>query len=38
MRSTVLAPPPLFTRVLKDAGWQVSWPGKTDFNFELQPR
>ena len=38
MRSTVLAPPPLFTRVLKDAGWQVSWPGKTDFNFELQSR
>ncbi len=38
MRSTLRAPPPLFTRVLKDAGWQVSWPSKTDFNFALDDR
>lgn len=37
MRSTLRRPPPLFTRVLKDAGWHVRWPGKTDFNFELDP-
>ncbi|TVR12377.1 MAG: hypothetical protein EA401_09160, partial [Planctomycetota bacterium] len=37
MRSTLLDPPPLFTRALKEAGYQVSWPGKTDFNFELRP-
>lgn len=36
MRSTVLDPPPLFTRSLKEAGYRVSWPGKTDFNFELR--
>lgn len=35
MRSTLIKPPPLFTSALKSAGWHVSWPGKTDFNFEL---
>ena len=35
MRSTLLDPPPMFTRALKQAGYQVSWPSKTDFNFEM---
>lgn len=38
MRSTMLAPPPMFTRALKDAGYRVSWPSKTDFNFAMQDR
>ena len=33
MRSTLLNPPPPFTRYLREAGYHVSWPGKTDFNF-----
>ncbi len=33
MRSTLLNPPPPFTRYLRAAGYHVSWPGKTDFNF-----
>jgi N-sulfoglucosamine sulfohydrolase len=33
MRSTLLAPPRLFTHELIDAGYHVSWPDKTDFNF-----
>lgn len=33
MRSTLLNPPPPFTRHLRDAGYYVAWPGKTDFNF-----
>ncbi len=34
MRSTLLNPPAPFTRYLRTAGYHVSWPGKTDFNFE----
>ncbi|TVQ26847.1 MAG: sulfatase [Spirochaetaceae bacterium] len=34
MRSTVCDPPRLFTHELRDAGYHVRWPGKTDFNFE----
>jgi N-sulfoglucosamine sulfohydrolase len=37
MRSTVIDPPPMFTRYLKEAGYHVSWPTKTDFNFEMRP-
>ena len=34
MRSRVLKPPRLFTQELRDAaGYHVSWPTKTDFNF-----
>lgn len=35
MRSTLLKPPPLFTDRLKQAGYFVAWPGKTDFNFDV---
>jgi arylsulfatase A-like enzyme len=35
MRSRMLDPPPMFTRALKEAGWRVSWPSKTDFNFHM---
>ncbi len=38
MRSTLVDPPPMFTRALKDAGYHVSWPSKTDFNFDMQDR
>jgi N-sulfoglucosamine sulfohydrolase len=34
MRSRMLSPPPLITRALRDAGYHVRWPTKTDFNFE----
>lgn len=34
MRSTLLNPPRLFTHELRDAGYCVAWPTKTDFNFE----
>ena len=34
MRSTLLAPPRTFTQRLRDAGYFVSWPSKTDFNFD----
>lgn len=34
MRSTLLQPPVTFTRLLRDAGYHVAWPGKTDFNFK----
>lgn len=34
MRSTLLDPPRLFTHELRDAGYHVGWPTKTDFNFE----
>lgn len=34
MRSTLLQPPRLFTHELRDAGYYVSWPTKTDFNFQ----
>jgi uncharacterized sulfatase len=33
MRSTLLQPPVTFTKLLRDAGYYVAWPGKTDFNF-----
>ncbi len=33
MRSTLLAPPRLFTQELRDAGYYVNWANKTDFNF-----
>ncbi len=33
MRSTVINPPRLFTHELQDAGYNVFWPTKTDFNF-----
>lgn len=35
MRSTLLKPPPLFTDELKKVGYQINWPGKTDFNFAV---
>jgi hypothetical protein len=34
MRSTLIKPPITFTKLLRDSGYHVSWPGKTDFNFE----
>lgn len=34
MRSRLVKPPVTFTRLLRDAGYFVAWPGKTDFNFE----
>jgi N-sulfoglucosamine sulfohydrolase len=34
MRSVLVDPPTTFTRHLRDAGYHVSWPGKTDFNFK----
>jgi uncharacterized sulfatase len=34
MRSTLINPPVTFTKLLRDAGYHVSWPGKTDFNFK----
>ena len=35
MRSKLIAPPPTFTSLLRQAGYVVSWPGKTDFNFDV---
>jgi len=40
MRSTLLKPPPLFTDYLRNAGYLIAWPtktefGKTDFNFNV---
>lgn len=35
MRSELLAPPRTFTSHLRDAGYTVAWPGKTDFNFKI---
>ena len=35
MRSKLKRPPKLFTQYLQDAGYHVSWPGKTDFNFNV---
>lgn len=35
MRSKLLAPPPTFTSLLREAGYRVYWPGKTDFNFDV---
>lgn len=34
MRSTLVTPPRIFTHDLVDAGYEVFWPTKTDFNFE----
>ncbi len=34
MRSTLINPPRMFTHELQDAGYHVSWPTKTDFNFD----
>ncbi len=36
MRSTLLEPPRTFTSYLRDAGYFVAWPGKTDFNFNAK--
>src|SRR5688572_9234346 len=35
MRSRLLRPPPTFTQRLRERGYHVSWPGKTDFNFDV---
>ncbi|MEW5974212.1 MAG: sulfatase [Acidobacteriota bacterium] len=35
MRSKLIAPPPTFTSLLRNAGYRVYWPGKTDFNFDV---
>jgi uncharacterized sulfatase len=35
MRSKLKSPPPAFTTYLRDAGYFVAWPGKTDFNFDV---
>jgi uncharacterized sulfatase len=35
MRSELLEPPRTFTSYLRDAGYFVAWPGKTDFNFKV---
>ena len=37
MRSQLLNPPEVFTVHLRQAGYQVIWPGKTDFNFAVPP-
>lgn len=34
MRSKLLKPPPTFTQRLRECGYHVSWPSKTDFNFD----
>ncbi len=34
MRSRLVEIPRTFTKLLRDAGYFVAWPGKTDFNFE----
>src|SRR5688500_12786744 len=33
MRSKLVNPPRTFTSYLREAGYFVAWPGKTDFNF-----
>ena len=35
MRSELVNPPRTFTSYLRDAGYHVAWPGKTDFNFKV---
>src|ERR1043165_3607335 len=35
MRSKLISPPPTFTSYLRQAGYFVDWPGKTDFNFDV---
>ncbi len=37
MRSQLINPPEVFTVYLRRAGYQVIWPGKTDFNFAVPP-
>lgn len=37
MRSQLLQPPPTFTSLLRQNGYTVLWPGKTDFNFVVPP-
>ena len=37
MRSKLISPPPTFTSYLRQAGYFVAWPGKTDFNFDVPP-
>lgn len=37
MRSELISPPELFTASLRRAGYFVTWPGKTDFNFAVPP-
>jgi uncharacterized sulfatase len=34
MRSKLRRAPKLFTQYLREAGYHVAWPGKTDFNFD----
>lgn len=34
MRSKLVTPPVTFTKLLRDSGYFVAWPGKTDFNFD----
>lgn len=34
MRSQLVNPPVTFTQLLRDSGYFVAWPGKTDFNFQ----
>ncbi len=34
MRSKLINPPEVFTKYLRDAGYQVAWPGKVDWNFD----
>jgi N-sulfoglucosamine sulfohydrolase len=34
MRSTLVNPPVTFTKLLRDSGYTVAWPGKKDFNFK----
>lgn len=35
MRSKLTKTPPMFVDYLRQAGYFVAWPGKTDFNFDL---
>ncbi|NJK90753.1 MAG: sulfatase [Blastochloris sp.] len=35
MRSRLAQPPLMFTSLLREAGYKVIWPGKTDFNFDV---
>lgn len=35
MRSKLIQPPITFTERLRNAGYFVAWPGKTDFNFDV---
>ncbi len=34
MRSKLINPPEVFTKLLRDAGYFVAWPGKVDWNFD----